>query len=143
MTQFTDERIAHLVRVLERRFRRDLEKRLEAHGVHFGHWEFLRILWKDEGLSQRELSDRAGLTTPTTHTAILKMEALGLVMREVPEGAIKRPVVYLTERGRSLETILVKEAVAANALATKGLDVDAIEALRATLIQMIDNLQND
>jgi hypothetical protein len=33
------------------------------------HWTFLRILWQSDGLTQRELSMRAGVTEPTTFTA--------------------------------------------------------------------------
>ena len=56
---------------------RALQARLAAHGVTFGHWTFLRILWEGDGLTQRELSDEAGVMEPTTFAALKAMERLG------------------------------------------------------------------
>lgn len=140
MPSNSNERIAHLVRLLERKFRRDLEQRMEVHGVLFGHWEFLRILWEEDGLSQRELATRSGLTSPTVHTAINKMEADGLIERHVPPGARSRPLIHLSRRGRSLEGVLVPCAIKSNDLAATGFSKDEITKLRLMLKQMIQNL---
>ena len=56
---------------------RSLHVRLTAHGVSFGHWTFLRILWTADGLTQKELSDLAGVMEPTTFSAIKAMEDMG------------------------------------------------------------------
>lgn len=137
------ERIAHLVRLLERQFRRSLERRLEKHDVRFGHWEFLRILWHEEGLSQRELAVRSGLTGPTVHTAMNKMEAKGLIVRVVPEGARSRPVIHLSARGRKLEKLLVPQAIESNEVAVNGMTAKEIKASRTLLLKMIHNLSAD
>ncbi|MFX8633184.1 hypothetical protein ABTM26_19550, partial [Acinetobacter baumannii] len=51
-----DDRLAHLVKDATRALVRALQARLARHGVSFGHWSFLRILWERDGLTQRELS---------------------------------------------------------------------------------------
>src|SRR5687767_7410089 len=56
-----DDRLAHLVKDATRALLRALQMRLAAHGVSIGHWTFLRILWEKDGLTQRELSEQAGL----------------------------------------------------------------------------------
>src|SRR2546427_9748840 len=71
------DRLAHLTKDAWRGFVRALQWRLAAHGVSFGHWTFLRILWERDGLTQRELSDEAGVMQPTTVAAIRAMEELG------------------------------------------------------------------
>ena len=48
---------------------RALQARLAAHGVSFGHWTFLRILWERDGLTQRELSAEAGEPGERLHVA--------------------------------------------------------------------------
>lgn len=140
MPATSEERIAHLVRLLERQFRRDLDRRLEEHGVMFGYWEFLRILWEQDGLSQTELADRSGLTKPTVHTAITKMEAEGLIERRVPEGARSRPLIHLSKRGQALENALVPCAVESNDLAAAGISNTDLKKFRKTLLHMIRNL---
>ena len=54
---------------------------LAEHGVSHGHWSFLRVLWEEDGLSQRELSTRVGMMEPTTVIALRGMEKAGLVRR--------------------------------------------------------------
>src|SRR5205823_11242484 len=76
-----NDRLAHLVKDATRAFVRALQMRLAAHKVSFGHWTFLRILWEGDGLTQRELSDEAGVQEPTTFAALKAMQRLGYVAR--------------------------------------------------------------
>ena len=55
-----DDRFAHLIKDAMRGLNRALQMRLADHAVSYGHWTFLRILWEHEGITQRELSERAG-----------------------------------------------------------------------------------
>ena len=77
-----EDRLAHLVKDAWRAYVRALQTRLTAHAVSFGHWTILRVLWEEDGLIQRDLSARAGVMEPTTHTAIQAMMKLGYVRRE-------------------------------------------------------------
>ena len=70
--------LGYLVRDANRAFQRLLEKRISPHGVTRGQWYFLRVLWEEDGLSQRELSARVGMMEPTTVIALRGMEKAGL-----------------------------------------------------------------
>ena len=74
-----NDRLAHLVKDAARALLRALQMRLTAHGVPLGHWTFLRILWDKDGITQRELSEQAGVMEPTTFSALKAMERLGYV----------------------------------------------------------------
>ena len=76
-----DDRLAHLVKDATRALVRALQMRLAEHSVSFGHWTFLRILWEGDGLTQRELSEEAGVMEPTTFAALKAMERLGYIAR--------------------------------------------------------------
>src|SRR4029450_3465756 len=95
----TDDRLAHLVKDATRALVRALQMRLAAHGVSFGHWTFLRILWEHDGLTQRELSQEAGVMEPTTFAALRAMEELGYVERRQRADNRKNVYVFLTRRG--------------------------------------------
>lgn len=140
---YRDERVAHLTRLCARGFNRSLSRRLADKDVSFGQWVFLRILWKQEGLTQRELSERANLTEPTVHTALSKMEQQGIVIRRMQDGNKRKQHVYLTEKGRSLRAELEPMAIEANEAALRGLDDAQTEMLRKTLILILGNLAND
>ena len=97
-----DDRLAHLVKDATRALVRALQMRLGEHGVSFGHWTFLRILWESDGLTQRELSEQAGVMEPTTFSAVRAMERLGYVSRRRRPGDRKKIYVYLTCEGPRL-----------------------------------------
>jgi MarR family transcriptional regulator, organic hydroperoxide resistance regulator len=119
---------------------RELQSRLALHGVSFGHWTFLRILWERDGLTQRELSDEAGVMEPSTYAAITAMEKLGYVRRiQVPQNR-KNVYVHLTAKGRALRGKLVPLAVAVNKAAVRGVSRDDVAAARRTLMAVIANL---
>ena len=106
----------------------------------FGHWTFLRILWEHDGLTQRELSDEAGVMEPSTFSALKAMEVRGYITRrQTPENR-KNVYVYLTPRGRALKKKLVPLAKQVNAMAVRGVPRERVEAARATLLAIISNL---
>jgi len=138
-----EDRLAHLVRYVARGVTRSLQLRLAEHGIQFGGWVFLRILWETDGLSQRQLSERAGLMESTTHTALRKLEAQGYLTRQHPPGDRKRLLVFLTPEGRAARDILVPLAEEVNAVSVHGLSEQDIEILRQHLLTMARNLDAD
>lgn len=135
-----NDRLAHLVKDATRSLLRALQMRLTAHDVSLGHWTFLRILWEKDGLTQRELSDQAGVMEPTTFSAVNAMEKLGYVVRrQLPENR-KKVFVHLTVRGRSLKEKLVPLAEEVNRVAVEGIPAEQIAATRETLLAIIENL---
>ena len=138
-----NDRMAHLIRDTERAFRRALQMRLAAHSVPFGHWSFLRILWESDGLTQKELSERAGVMEPTTFTAMKAMEALGYISRKQLPTNKKNMYVYLTDEGRALKEKLVPMAEDANHVSVHGVSPKDVKTARKVLLSMIENLACD
>ena len=135
-----DDRLAHLVRDARRGLSRVLQMRLNEHGIASGHWTFLRILWKRDGLTQRELSDLAGVMEPTTFSALQAMEKLGYVARRRRPENRKNIYVFLTDEGRALEDKLVPMAEEINSTAVEGLSPEEVAATRSTLMTIIRNM---
>ena len=135
-----DDRIAHLVRDARRGLSRVLQMRLNEYGIASGHWTFLRILWRRDGLTQRELSDLAGVMEPTTFSALQAMERLGYVSRQRRPENRKNIYVFLTEMGRDLERTLVPVAEEINVMALDGVSPEDAEAARRTLMTMVRNV---
>lgn len=138
-----DDRLAHVAKDATRAMVRALQMRLAPHGVSFGHWTFLRILWESDGLTQRELSELAGVMEPTTFAAIKAMEALGYVTRKPVPGDRRKVLVELTEQGRALREVLVPLAIEVNEVAVAGLATDDVAVTRRTLRAVLSNLARD
>lgn len=142
-TDVPHDRIAHLVRDAGRLFGRSLKERLGEHDISFGHWSFLRILWVCEGLTQRELSEEAGVMEPTTYTALNAMEKNGLIERRHLPGNRRKVHVYLTDKGRELKQVLVPLAEECNHIALDGIAPEDVETMRRVLLRIIDNLATE
>jgi len=138
-----NDRLAHLIRDASRAFHRALQVRLARHGVPFGHWTFLRILWESDGLTQKELSERAGVMEPTTFTAMKAMEALGYIERKQLPTNKQNMYVHLTDTGRGLKKLLVPLAEETNNVSIEGIAPEDIKTTRTVLLAMIENLARD
>jgi DNA-binding MarR family transcriptional regulator len=138
-----NDRLAHLIRDASRAFHRALQVRLAQHGVPFGHWTFLRILWESDGLTQKELSERAGVMEPTTFTAMKAMESLGYIERKQLPTNKKNMYVHLSDKGRALKKLLVPLAEETNNVSIEGIEPEHIKMTRTVLLAMIENLARD
>jgi MarR family transcriptional regulator for hemolysin len=132
--------IGYLLRITFRGFSRALEKRTMAHGVSSGQWRFLRQLWLEDGLTQRELSQRVGMREPTTVVAVNSLEKAGFV-RRMPSTEDRRKVhIHLTPRAKALQATLLPLVAEVNGLATAGLTASEVRVLRRALHRISENL---
>jgi DNA-binding MarR family transcriptional regulator len=122
-----------LIRDLNRAVQREIGARIHAHGVPPGAWYLLRQLWEREGMTQRELAQRVGMTEPTAAIALRGMEAEGWIRRERNESDQRKVHIHLTPAGRALREALMPVAHAVNALVTRGMSPDEGRFLRALL----------
>src|SRR3954465_10884887 len=138
-----NDRLAHLVKDATRALVRGLSMRLAQHWVSFGHWTFLRILWEGDGLTQKQLSEQAGVMEPTTFSALKAMERLGYVARRQRSGDRKKVYIFLTPKGRALRMRLVPLAEDVNRIAVRGVRSRDVAATRTALLAIIANLAQE
>lgn len=138
-----NDRLAHLVKDATRSFLRSMQARLHQHDVSLGHWTFLRVLWERDGITQRELSNVAGVMEPTTMAALRTMEEFGYVTRKRLDGNKKNSYVFLTLHGKRLKRLLVPLAEDVNNLAVSGIPEEDVAACRRCLLAIIYNLAAD
>lgn len=132
--------LGNLVRRASRGISRDLESRIEKHGISIGMWYFLRVLWEEDGLTQGELSDRLGVMGPTTVSALERMERSGLVDRVRSEDDKRRVIVTLTSKGRALKAKMAPIARAVVVDAARGLSEPEILELKRMLAIVVRNV---
>lgn len=138
-----NESLGYLCRIAFRNLSRALERRTLPHGVSSGQWRFLRILWIEDGITQRELSRRVGLREPTTVTALKGLEKAGLIHRwQSPEDRRKLHV-YLTPKARQLRATLAPYVVEVNDKAVEGLTAEEVRTLRDLLRKVASNLSEE
>ncbi|MET0271747.1 MAG: MarR family transcriptional regulator [Phenylobacterium sp.] len=125
--------LGYLSRIAFRSFSRALEKRTLPHGVTAGQWRFLRVLWREDGLTQRELSRRVGMREPTTVTALKSLEKSGFVRRKQSEEDRRKIHVFLTPKAKALQAVLAPHIAEVNEIAARGLTPEEVATLRRLL----------
>jgi len=135
--------IGYLTRIAFRAFSRALEVRTAPHGVSSGQWRFLRVLWREDGLTQRELSRRVGMREPTTVIALKSLERSGFVTRRKSDEDRRKVHVFLTDTARALQPVLLPAVAEVNDVALAGLTRSEIDILRKALTQVGRNLAAD
>jgi DNA-binding MarR family transcriptional regulator len=134
------ESVGYQIRSTHRTLQRFLQLKIEAHGVTLGMWYFLRVLWNEDGLTQRELSRRVGTMEPTTLNAILGMERCGLIRRARNKKDRRKSNVFLTSKGRKLRSELIPLAKEVVDTAVQGLSRTEVKELLGGLAEIQRNL---
>jgi DNA-binding MarR family transcriptional regulator len=134
------ESVGYQIRAAHRALQRFLQLKIEPHGVTLGMWYFLRALWHEDGLTQRELSHRVGTMEPTTLSAILNMEKKGLVRRVQNKKDRRKWHVHLTPKGRALKAELIPLAREVVATAVQSLSRKETKQLLEGLAEVRKNL---
>jgi DNA-binding MarR family transcriptional regulator len=136
-----DATVGYLVREVHRALFADLQARIGPYGVNAGMWRFLRVLWEEDAISQRDLSARVGMTAATTALALDRMEREALVLR-VRDGKDRRIVrVHLTKEGRRMRDKLLPHAAEVNAIACAGIGRQKLALLMELLEQVRMNIK--
>ena len=132
--------IGYLVRDANRAFQRLLERRIARHGVTRGQWYFLRVLWQEDGLSQRELSARVGMMEPTTVIALRSMERAGLIRRTRSADDRRIAEVRLTPKAKRMRARLLRIARGINEQGGEGIGAAELDQFRRVIGRMTENL---
>lgn len=132
--------VGYQIRSTHRALQRYLQLKIEPRGVTLGMWYFLRALWNEDGLTQRELSRRVGTMEPTTLNAILTMERRGFVRRERNKKDRRKSHVFLTAKGRKLKSELIPLAKEVVNTAVQGLSPTEVKGLLGGLAEIQRNL---
>lgn len=113
---------------------------LARHGLKIGFWYYLRVLWIQDGVTQKYLSDMTNVAENTTATIVNSMVNEGLVTREREESDRRKFRVSLTERGKALKGELLHYAAEINQIATADISPEELEQCLSVLRRMSGNL---
>ncbi|MDQ2106346.1 MarR family winged helix-turn-helix transcriptional regulator [Azospirillum isscasi] len=127
-------------REVHRAITRALQNRVADHGVSMGQWYFLRALWEEDGLTQRELSQRVGMMEPTTVTALNNLERCDLVQRVRNPHDRRKVNIYLTPKGKALRADILPCVEEIEETATQGISPGELALTISVLRRVSANL---
>jgi DNA-binding MarR family transcriptional regulator len=136
----TDRSLSFLVRQTHRAFVARLVDKLVPHDVSAAEWAVLRMLWLEEGLTQVALADRMRVRKASLTSVLSTLERKGF-LRRTQRGEDRRKYhLFLTRRGRELETELLPIGAAINRRALAGIDLEDADLAALVLERVIANL---
>ncbi len=128
--------IGYLLRDTYRYFSKSLEQKIAPYGVTLGQWYFLRELWEEDGLSQRELAKRTSRMESTTVVAINGLVKSGFAKRARDKKDKRKYRIRLTKKGHGLKSELLPFAKAVNEEAASNLSAEEIALFRDIISRM-------
>lgn len=104
----------YLAGQLARAFSRALQLRAAKLGFSPGQFPILLELWREEGLTQRQLLDRVDIEQATMANTLARMQRDGLIERRPHRQDKRAQLVFLSEKGRALEAQAMTAATEAD-----------------------------
>lgn len=101
----------------------------------------LYVLWQEENISLKELSDRTGLAATTLTSMVDRMESSGLVCRVPDQRDRRKTLLLLTEKARSLEVDYMVVSGQMSEIFYAGFSDEEIRLCEAMLERIYDNLK--
>lgn len=135
-----EKSLGYQVRMTHRAFHRILGERLKGENITAGHWYYLRALWQQDGVTQKQLSDATNVRETTTVSLIAEMVAAGLVTKRRDKDDRRKWIIFLTKKGRDLEKVLMPGAIEINNIAMSNIPEHEIETFFSVLQRMRENL---
>lgn len=130
-----------LINMMARKISNFLQKVFAEKGYRITapQWSVLNFLWQEEGLNQSRLAEGISSDRHTISRIIGIMEKQDLVFKK-PDPNDKRAYrVYLTKKGRNLQTILPPLALQAAEKAFADISVEDV----AALIRILNTISNN
>jgi DNA-binding MarR family transcriptional regulator len=131
-----------LVALCSRRLREGLTARFLQAGYRISpeQWAILGQLWREDGLPQQVLADRFHRSKVAAFQLINHLEKQGFVTRR-PHPTDKRSnLIYLTPKGRAVESELIPLAQENLVRALDGIRDAELVTTRSVLCRIIDNM---
>ena len=139
MTYNLSDSATYLASLLAKGFSRSLLSRAAEIGFSPGQFPVLIELWREDGLTQREILDRLEIEQATLANTLARMERDGLIHR-APHPTDKRAIRnFLTEKGRAIEEQAMTAAQEADQALFKGFRRFERELMLEYMRQAIDN----
>lgn len=130
-----------LIRDTRLRLYKFIESRIAGQGVPLRLWFPLRALYKNEGITQRELGRMLGYGDAHAGVIVGVMQRHRLVERQPSRLDKRRIDLYLTPAGKKMAQATLRQLRAVNARITAGFTEAEAETLQRLLRRAHENLE--
>lgn len=103
-------------------------------------WAIIRHLWEEEGLSQREIGEKAAKDKPNITRMLDALEKKRLIYRQPDPRDRRKFCVYLTKEGKQLHDLLLPLVQTLRKQVSRSLSAPEIDCFKETLTKINQNI---
>ena len=103
-----EDEIREILDEISSQMRRNYSEMLRELNLHVGQDQLLCRLWKEDGVTQIQLSERLNCEPPTIANMLKALESYGLIYRQRDESDGRVNRVYLTAKGQEVKDPIEK-----------------------------------
>lgn len=140
MTSFKTSSAGYLANHVARLFARELAEAVRPLGLAPAQFMVLLELWREEGLTQKDLVGRLDVEQATMAATLARMERDGLIERRPDQTDARARRIQLTSRARALQEPALAAAKSVNARALAGFSEAEREVLLSGLRRIVGAL---
>lgn len=137
--ELTDS-LDYLIRDTRLRLYKFIESRIAKLGIPLRIWFPLRVLYRNEGITQRELGRILGFGDAHAGVIVGVMQRHRLVHRKPNRTDKRRIDLYLTPEGRKMARLTLRQMRAVDDRIVAGFSASDARALRTLLLRAHENL---
>jgi len=121
---------------------RFLSQQFKNKGVNLTReqWSVLAVLWKTDGCSQQVIANSTSRDKPSVTRLVDNLVRDGYVIRKNHENDRRLNLIFLTEKGKEVEKVVMEIVDDTIEKATKGLSDEQIVAIRDAFQVVYENL---
>jgi DNA-binding MarR family transcriptional regulator len=138
---YLDLAVGYDLRDTSRVLLKALQILIAPHHVTLNQFFLLRQLWEQDGVSQRQISDRMQTTEPATVAAIDGLEKRGFVKRVRDNRDRRVASIFVTPQGAALRDTLLGYARDLNRQGTAGMTRAEIATFQALMLRFKENIE--
>ncbi|CED57890.1 MarR family winged helix-turn-helix transcriptional regulator [Aliivibrio wodanis] len=126
-----------MVNVVANKASKSFEAELKQHGLTVALWPTMMCLWEEEGVTQRDISEKSKVENSTTTRTLDKLEKLGLVERQADPNSRRSFRIYLTAKGQALKETLLPIPISVNKQMLSSLELNEQKEIIRLLQKMV------
>ena len=130
-----------LLHTAAQHLKREFERAMRPHGLTLLQWRVLKVLSHADGQTQKTLGCELDTSPMSISDVLERLEAAGLVAREVDPEDSRAKRARITAAGQELLGEMRTIAAAVYERAAEGIDEADQEAMMRTLARMVSNLE--
>ncbi|ARP98025.1 MarR family winged helix-turn-helix transcriptional regulator [Pseudorhodoplanes sinuspersici] len=117
-----------------------MQEQMRPKGLGYSHWIFLRSLWIEDEITQRELCKRIGSTEPAAVIALSQLERTGYIQRTRNKTDMRQILLSVTPKGTQLRDELLPFAFELIKWGIKDIPKSELETFKSVLKRIEGNM---